>query len=62
MISYIPRDTQKYPEIPGNTQEYPEMPRNARKYTVTDSKKIAENTQSHIFTLLYDADPLPCVF
>ena len=28
MISYIPRDTQKYPEIPGNTQEYPEMPGN----------------------------------
>ena len=34
--------------IPGNTQEYPEIP---------ESKKIPENTQSYISTLLPDPDP-----
>ena len=30
MISNIPRNTRKYPEVPGNTQEYPQLPKSKK--------------------------------
>ena len=53
MISNIPRNTRKYPEVPGNTQEYPEIP---------ESKKDTRKNPVVYFNTPTRPDPLPGIF